>query len=63
MNYTIVSSTGWKAKAPTQDEAINKGLRHAHEWRMAGTEVNFHIYYRDGSEIFYTAPMVPVETD
>ena len=63
MNYTIISTTGWKAGAQSQDEAIDKGLRHAQEWREVGKEIQFHIYYRDGSEIFYTATPVPCDDE
>lgn len=45
MNYTIISKTGWKAGAHTQDEAIAKALEHRRQWAEIGRDIQVDIYY------------------
>lgn len=50
MNYIIISDTGWKAKAHTQQEAEEIAERHIAQWAIQGriAPVRVGIYYYTG---------------
>ena len=55
MNYSIISNSGWKAGAHTQDDAISKAKTHKAEWDDTGVNrIVVKVYYRDGSLVFAT---------
>ena len=52
MNYTILSKTGWKAKASTFDEAKAIATAHKNEWATVGVMAHVEVYYYDGTLVF-----------
>lgn len=46
MDYTIISKTGYKAKAHTEEEACEKAFSHFQQWLAVGRIVKTSVYYR-----------------